>query len=540
MPHLRKTLLAAFLAVSLQSAHADELSSIKLPHGFHIEVYARVPNARQLAIGPDGTLYVGSRGGSVYAVPDQNHDMKADHVYPMLKGLNFANGVAFHDGDLYVAEIQRIHRLRNITGHWAHPPKDEIVFDKLPDKEHHGWKFIRFSPDGYLYVPVGAPDNIGIFPPPFASLLRMKGDFSGYTVYATGIRNTVGFDWDPRTRELWFTDNGRDLLGDDIPPDELNHAPHAGLNFGFPYRYGQNVPDPELGSKAPRGVEFTPAALDLQAHVAALGMRFYTGQQFPARYKNHIFIANHGSWNRTVPIGYRVLCVDVTDPKHPKQEVFAEGWLQKGQVKRLWKSGLASDLLLNGLLPYLAYEYMVDSLHWSEVKSLIWISVIPFVVAMVVLARDRRVDLVAGFSLFGIVLSLLAAVCSSDARMLLVRESYTTLVIAVIFLGSALVRRPILYMLMISQLRNDPEKLAGIQGALQDPLRARLFYGMTYLWGLSMVLEVAIKIWMIDVLSPARVLFWGPVSTYGVTGLTILATLWLARSVRKTLERRSQ
>jgi hypothetical protein len=204
-------------------------------------------------------------------------------------------------------------------------------------------------------------------------------------------------------------------------------------------------------------------------------------------------------------------------------------------VRRLPK-GFVSDLLLNGLLPYLAYLYLTDTLHWSEVKALIWISVIPLVVALVVLARERRLDLVAGFSLFGLVLSLLAAAFSSDARMLLVRESYTTLVIAVIFLGSALVRRPILWLLTLSQLRDNPEKAANLRGALQDPVRARLFYGMTYLWGVSMVLEVAMKIWMIKVMTPARVLIWGPVSTYGVTGLTVLITVWLVRSVRKKLE----
>jgi len=175
--------------------------------------------------------------------------------------------------------------------------------------EHHGWKFIRFGPDGMLYVPVGAPCNVcQRNDERYATIMRMKSDGTGLEVFAHGVRNTVGFDWRPQTEELWFTDNGRDLMGDDIPPDELNHAPEMGLHFGFPYCHGGDIPDPGFGNQR-KCEEFTPPAMKLGPHVASLGMRFYTGSMFPSEYRNQIFIAEHGSWNRTTPIGYRVTLV---------------------------------------------------------------------------------------------------------------------------------------------------------------------------------------------------------------------------------------
>ena len=239
-----------------------------------------------------------------------------------------SNGVAFRNGALYVAEVNRVLRYDDIESHLNNPPKPVTVNDKFPKDRPHGWKFMAFGPDGLLYVPVGAPCNI-CEPDPnrYAVITRMKADGAGPEVFAQGIRNTVGFDWHPVTKELWFTDNGRDYLGDDVPPDELNHAPKQGLHFGYPYCHGGDIPDPEFGKNRSCS-EFTPPAQKLGPHVAALGMRFYTGSMFPADYHNQIFIAEHGSWNRSTPIGYRVTLVQLDNNRAVSHKVFAEGWLQ--------------------------------------------------------------------------------------------------------------------------------------------------------------------------------------------------------------------
>ncbi|MFC1716373.1 PQQ-dependent sugar dehydrogenase [Candidatus Poribacteria bacterium] len=308
---------------------------IKLPPGFEIDVYAAdVPNARSMTLSPDGTLFVGSRsGGRVYAVLDKDRDNKADEVITIDQGLNDPNGVAIRDGSLYVAEISRVLRYDNIEANLNNPPAPVVVNDTFPGDEHHGWKFIRFGPDGMLYVPVGAPCNVCERKDNerYASITRMQPDGTGLEVFAHGIRNTVGFDWHPVTGELWFTDNGRDLLGDDVPPDELNHAPDPGMHFGFPFCHGGDVSDPVFGQNRECN-EFTPPAMKLGPHVAALGMRFYTGSMFPGEYTNQIFIAEHGSWNRTIPIGYRVTLVRLENNKAVSYETFAEGWLQGGSA----------------------------------------------------------------------------------------------------------------------------------------------------------------------------------------------------------------
>src|SRR6266581_5697126 len=200
-----------------------------------------------------------------------------------------------------------------------------------PRETHHGWKFIRFGPDGRLYVPVGAPCNI-CEPDParYALISRIRPDGSDYEVFARGVRNSVGFDWDPRTKELWFTDNGRDWLGEDLPSDELNHAPRGGMHFGYPYCHQGDTADLEFGKRACS--EFSPPAVKLGPHVAALGMRFYTGNQFPPEYRNNLFIAEHGSWNRSKRIGYRIERVVVEGGRVAKHQVFAEGWLQGDSV----------------------------------------------------------------------------------------------------------------------------------------------------------------------------------------------------------------
>ncbi len=334
-------LASALAGVAVLSAAAPgcaaeaRLGAIRLPPGFRISVYAEVPYARSMTLGTKGTLFVGTRdsgGGEVYAVLPGDSAGGARSVVAIARGLHSPNGVAFRDGALYVAEIGRILRYDAIESRLADPPKPVVVNDSYPKDTHHGWKFIRFGPDGMLYVPVGAPCNVCERDDPrYASITRIRPDGTGFEVFASGVRNTVGFDWDPATKELWFTDNGRDWLGDDLPPDELNRAPRKGLHFGFPYVYGDNVPDPEFGGRA-KGRAFTPPALDLPAHVASLGMRFYTGSMFPARYRHGIFISEHGSWNRSTPTGYRVTFVPLAGDRPAGHEVFADGWLKGGRA----------------------------------------------------------------------------------------------------------------------------------------------------------------------------------------------------------------
>jgi glucose/arabinose dehydrogenase len=313
-------------------AAQPRLRDIRLPPGFSIALYAEVPGARSMALGEDGTLYVGTQKGEVYAVPLGGTAEGTHRVFRIATGLHRPNGVAVRDGALYVAEVSRILRYDEIASRLSDPPAPVVVRDGFPTDEHHGWKFIAFGPDGMLYVPVGAPCNVCQRDDPrYASILRMQPDGTGLEIFASGVRNTVGFDWNPDTKELWFTDNGRDNMGDDIPPDELNRAPRKGLHFGFPYVHGKSIPDPEYGDrKGDRS--FTPPERELPAHVASLGMRFYEGKMFPSAYRGQIFIAEHGSWNRTTPIGYRVTMVRLTGNRAVGYETFAEGWLHGGNA----------------------------------------------------------------------------------------------------------------------------------------------------------------------------------------------------------------
>jgi len=334
-----KITLIAFFCIAAFSCNAQkkesyiQLETIKLPTGFKIEVWAEdVPDARSLAMNADGsTVFVGNRQGkNVYALKDTNGDGKADKKYTLASGLRMPNGVAFKDGDLYVAEVSRILRFKDIDKN-LDKPTFEVVYDQYPDKAHHGWKFIAFGPDGMLYVPVGAPCNICKSDDEiFASITRIDVKSSNMKpeIFAHGVRNSVGFAWHPETKELWFTDNGRDMMGDDIPDCELNHAPKKGMHFGYPYWHAGNIKDPEFGSKGKDQSAYTAPALKLGPHTAPLGMRFYTGNQFPAQFKNNIFIAKHGSWNRSKKIGYQLTNVVLDgNQKVVKEEVFAVGWL---------------------------------------------------------------------------------------------------------------------------------------------------------------------------------------------------------------------
>jgi glucose/arabinose dehydrogenase len=326
-------LAVGWLGGGITSAAAAEpppVNRVKLPAGFRISVFAAdVPNARSLAIGARGTIFVGTRtNGSVFALVDHDRDGRADKMHVLATGLNMPNGVAFRDGALYVAEISRILRFDRIEDRLDRPPAPAVVYDRLPGDRHHGWKFIAFGPDGYLYVPVGAPCNVCERDDPrYATILRFRPGRGEPEIFARGVRNTVGFTWHPATGEMWFTDNGRDWLGDDAPPDELNHAPKAGLHFGFPYCHGGDIPDPEFGARRPCA-EFVPPVQRLGAHVAALGLRFYTGGMFPASYRNQLIIAEHGSWNRKEKIGYRLSRVRLDGNRAVGYETFAAGWLQ--------------------------------------------------------------------------------------------------------------------------------------------------------------------------------------------------------------------
>ncbi|MBX2954695.1 MAG: sorbosone dehydrogenase family protein [Cyclobacteriaceae bacterium] len=321
------------------------LEKIKMPAGFKIDVFAEVENARSMTMSPSGVLYIGNRNGDkVYAVKDTDGDFKADKKWVIASGLNMPNGVAFKDGDLYVAEVSRILKYVGIESKLANPPAPVVVNDTYPDKTHHGWKYIAFGPDGKLYVPVGAPCNICESKEEvFATITRINADGSGREIFAQGVRNTVGFTWHPDTKEMWFTDNGRDMLGDDIPPCELNYAPKAGMHFGYPYCHGGTIKDPEFGSKRPCS-DFTIPAQNLGPHTAPLGLKFYTGSMFPTQYKNQLFIAEHGSWNRSKKIGYRVSLVNVQgNTKATSYTTFASGWLDD-ETQKAW--GRPVDVLV--------------------------------------------------------------------------------------------------------------------------------------------------------------------------------------------------
>lgn len=310
------------------------LREVRLPDGFKIALYAKnVIDARSLAQGENGTLFVGTRNaGKVYAIVDENKDMVADQIYTIASGLYMPCGVAFSEGSLYVAEVNRVLRFDNIETALASPPAPVIVNDSFPDDAWHGWKFIRFGPDEKLYVPVGAPCNVCEKEDQrYSTIMRMNKDGSELEVFASGIRNTVGFNWHPQTKELWFTENGRDWLGDDMPPDELNHAPEPDMHFGFPYFHGNQMPDPEFGiNRDP--ASFTPCVQELGAHVAALGMRFYTGSMFPKKYHNQILIAEHGSWNRSRKQGYRISLVTLEEGRPASYESFADGFMKDEKV----------------------------------------------------------------------------------------------------------------------------------------------------------------------------------------------------------------
>jgi glucose/arabinose dehydrogenase len=301
-----------------------------VPEGFRISLFAEnVDNARSLALGDDGVVYVGSiKAGKVYALRDTDNNGVADQQFVIAKGLDMPNGVTVLNGALYVGALKQLLRWKNPSQNLANMPAPEVLLSDMPHEKHHGWRYLKAGPDGKLYMSIGAPCNVCKKPKPiFATIIRMNADGGEHEIIAKGVRNSVGMDWHPQTAELYFNENGRDWLGDDIPPDELNHAKESGLHFGFPYCHGGTIADSKYG-KGKSCNDYEPPAWKYPAHIAPLGLNFYRGKRFPAKYHGQLFVTQHGSWNRSTPHGYRVAMLQFKNGKPVAETVFAEGWLQ--------------------------------------------------------------------------------------------------------------------------------------------------------------------------------------------------------------------
>ena len=333
-------LLLVLLSLISTPLYADteelkaRLRQLQLPSGFKISLYAdNLPSARSMALGDEGVVYLGSRDGKVYAVKDGDGDGVAEQHFVLAENLYLPNGVAYKNKTLYVAEVNRIIRFDNIDQHLATPSTPKVVFDQFPSDKHHGWKYLRFGLDGKLYTAVGAPCNIcepkeAIY----GSLVRLNPDGSDFEILANGIRNSVGFDWQPNTGYLFFHDNGRDHLGDELPPEELNQWHFRGEHFGYPYCHAGNIPDPDI--KRTKACDQTTAPVwKYKAHIAPLGMRFYTGKQFPKSYHHQLLVAQHGSWNREDPMGYQLALIKFENGQPVAEQTFISGWLShSGEV----------------------------------------------------------------------------------------------------------------------------------------------------------------------------------------------------------------
>jgi glucose/arabinose dehydrogenase len=306
---------------------AAMMKKIKLPAGFKIEVWAPgVLQARQMAWGDKGTLFVGTFDlGNIYAITEKGGKRE---VKTVIKGLRMPTGLAFHDGALYVVDIDKLYKYENAEANIDNLGKGKVVYDDMPSYVPHGWKYIAVDKEGWFYMPFGPPFNIGIPPTSLSQIRRVDPKTGNAEIWALGVRNSVGGDVDPRTGRYWFTENARDWISDDMPSDKLNMISKIGEHFGYPYCHQGDMEDPKfaMGHKCS---EFTPPAAKLGAHVAPLGMKFYTGDMFPAEYKNNILIAEHGSWNRYKYQGARIKRVIVdADGKNAKSEIFASGWLE--------------------------------------------------------------------------------------------------------------------------------------------------------------------------------------------------------------------
>ena len=326
LPHVFSLLL---LVPCFARSQDLPLEALRLPPGFQISVFAELTNPRQLALSESGIVYAGSfRAGNLYGVIDANSDGSADKVVTIDHDLTLPTGIAIQDGDLYVGAVDKLLVYQNIDQTFESSPEPFVLYDELPEETHHGWKYLGFSPEDQLFFNVGAPCNVCEKENPwFATIMSLDLDREPLKpeIFASGVRNTVGFSWHPGTGELWFTDNGRDLLGDDTPSCELNRAPKAGLHFGFPYIHASSVIDPEFGAPV---FPVEPPVVELGPHVAPLAMKFYTGTMFPERYRGEIFIAEHGSWNRTPKAGHTGYNITMVNPETGATTILIDGWLK--------------------------------------------------------------------------------------------------------------------------------------------------------------------------------------------------------------------
>lgn len=338
------------VTVSEEGKEPVYLDRINLPEGYQIELFADgVENARSLALSPDGTLFVGTRSkGNVYALVDTNGDQKADIQYILDTALNMPNGVAYKDGDLYVAEVNRILKYADIESKLDNPGEPEVIYDEYPTEKHHGWKYIAFGPDDKLYVPVGAPCNICESEDEiFNTITRINADGTGMEIVQKGVRNTVGFTWHPETGDLWFTDNGRDYFGEDKPGCELNHATADGMHFGYPYCHQGDLLDDEFG-EGKSCSDYTSPAQTLGAHVAPLGCEFVFGNRFTGQMGGTMLIAEHGSWNRKTKSGYKITAVELdANGNAVSYKPFATGWLND-DTQEVWGRPVDLEFMPDG------------------------------------------------------------------------------------------------------------------------------------------------------------------------------------------------
>ncbi len=344
-------LLAALLGLGLVpplwAADRLPLEQIELPPGFAVEVYASVPGARSLSVAEElGVVFVGTRKDAVYAVIDADGDRRADRVLKVLDGLKVANGVAWSDGYLYVAEQHRVVRYPASRLDELMDARPEVLFDGLPDRRHHGWRYAAMGPDGLLYVAIGSPCNVCQVRGLEGTIARLDPEGGEPEIFARGVRNSVGMDFQPSTGQLFFTDNGADWMGNDLPPDELNHAPEAGLHFGFPFYGGGDARTGDFANREPPPVAMP--AIRFAAHVAALGVHFYRGAMLPPDFRGDALVAQHGSWNRAIPDGYRIVRVRFDDAGRAiSKEPFAVGWLRAGKA---WGRPVDVEELADGSL----------------------------------------------------------------------------------------------------------------------------------------------------------------------------------------------
>ncbi|MYD46056.1 MAG: sorbosone dehydrogenase family protein [Gammaproteobacteria bacterium] len=333
------TLPIGLLLLFCASLALTETVSITVDEGEAVELstYALIPSARQMALTESGILFVGSFQSRVYAIDPDNRT----EPIVVAAGLPMPTGLALLDGDLYVAAHNRILKFEDIEDSYKDSPNPTVVSEDLPTESHHGWKYLSVGPENNLYFNVGAPCNICLREEEvFATIVKMDPESGEWDVYAHGVRNSVGSAWHPITEKLWFSDNGGDWLGDDIPPEEINIVDEPGSHYGYPFIHGDDYEDPTYGEQQPEDFEYVKPVVNIQAHSAALGIAFYTGNQFPDKYKNALFIAEHGSWNRSSKVGYRVSVV-LFDNDEPNYKPFIDIWLDGEEV-----TGRPNDVLV--------------------------------------------------------------------------------------------------------------------------------------------------------------------------------------------------